>query len=36
MRARPPDDEVGFSILIFRLTDAEVRALLNGPPPFTP
>ena len=36
IHARTPDDEVGHSILIFRLTDAEVRALLEGPPPFTP
>ena len=31
---RAPDDEVGYSILIFRLTDAEVRNYLEGPPPY--
>jgi len=36
LQPRKPDDTVGFSILIFRLTDAEVRALLEGPPPFFP
>ena len=36
LQRREPDDEIGYSILIFRLTDAEVRALLEGPPPFTP
>lgn len=36
LQARKPDDQVGYSILIFRLTDTEVRALLEGPPPFTP
>jgi len=34
LQARAPDDEVGYSILIFRLTDAEVRGYLEGPPPF--
>jgi hypothetical protein len=36
LHARQPDAEVGYSILIFRLTDAEVRALLDGPPNFVP
>jgi hypothetical protein len=36
LHRRAPDDMVGYSILIFRLTDAAVRALLDGPPPFTP
>ena len=31
---RTPDDEVGYSILIFRLTDAEVQRYLEGPPPY--
>ena len=34
LHRRPPDDEVGYSILIFRLTDAEVRSDLEGPPPY--
>jgi hypothetical protein len=34
LQPRAPDDEIGYSILVFRLTDAEVRALLDGPPPF--
>ncbi len=36
LHRRAPDAEVGYSILIFRLTDAEVRALLEGPPPYAP
>ena len=36
LHSRAPDDEVGYSILIFRLTDAEVRKYLEGPPPFSP
>lgn len=35
LRARAPDDQIGYSILIFRLSDADVRLLLDGPPPFT-
>ncbi len=31
LRARPPDDNVGFSIFIYRLTAAEVDAALNRP-----
>jgi hypothetical protein len=34
LQRRTPDDEVGYSILIFRLTDAEVRSYLAGPPPY--
>ena len=34
LQVRAPNDEVGYSILIFRLTDAEVRGYLEGPPPF--
>jgi hypothetical protein len=33
LRGREPDDHVGHSILIFRLTDADVRNALAGPPP---
>jgi hypothetical protein len=33
---RTPDDEIGYSILIFRLTDAAVHDLLEGPPRFVP
>ncbi len=36
LHRRSPDAEVGYSILIFRLTEADVRALLDGPPPFSP
>ena len=36
LQSRAPDAEVGYSILIFRLTDADVRALLEGPPHFIP
>ena len=31
-REHPPDDEVGYSILIYHLTDQEVDAALSGPP----
>jgi hypothetical protein len=34
LQARAPDEEVGYSILIFRLTDADVRSYLEGPPPY--
>ena len=33
LRHREPDEQVGWSILIHRLSDAEVRAALDGPPP---
>ncbi|MBI5771646.1 MAG: glycosyltransferase family 39 protein [Verrucomicrobia bacterium] len=36
LQPRAPDHLVGYSILIFRLTEAEVRALLDGPPPYFP
>ncbi len=32
LRHREPDDEIGYSILIYRLTDAEVQQALEGPP----
>lgn len=32
LRRRQPDDQVGWSILVHRLTDAEVRDALEGPP----
>ncbi len=32
LRHREPDDEIGYSILVYRLTDAEVAQALNGPP----
>ena len=32
LRHREPDDQVGYSILIFRLTDREVQDALTGPP----
>jgi hypothetical protein len=31
-REHPPDDEVGYSILIYHLTDQEVAVALSGPP----
>src|SRR5262249_48894951 len=34
LRQREPDDQVGYSILIYRLSDANVEAALHGPPPF--
>ena len=32
LRHREPEDQVGWSILIHRLSDIEVRAALEGPP----
>ncbi|HEY4310488.1 MAG TPA: glycosyltransferase family 39 protein [Pirellulales bacterium] len=32
LRAREPDDNIGHSILIYRLTDDDVRKALDGPP----
>ncbi len=32
LRKRDPDDQVGYSILIFRLSDEDVRRALDGPP----
>jgi hypothetical protein len=36
LHRRTPDAEVGYSILIFRLTDADVQNYLAGPPPYLP
>ena len=33
LRKREPDDQVGYSILIYRLTDEQVRVALEGPAP---
>lgn len=33
LRRREPDDSVGYSILVYRLTDADVSRALDGPPP---
>jgi hypothetical protein len=33
LRQRRPDDHVNYAILVFRLSDSEVDAALNGPPP---
>jgi len=33
LRQREPDDYVGYSILIYRLTDRDLREALLGPPP---
>jgi hypothetical protein len=33
LRRRPPDDQVNYSILVYNLSDAEVRQALEGPPP---
>lgn len=32
LRQRQPDDQIGYSILIFRLSDGDVRQALEGPP----
>lgn len=32
LRRREPDDQIGYSILIFRLTDRDVQDALTGPP----
>jgi 4-amino-4-deoxy-L-arabinose transferase-like glycosyltransferase len=32
LRQREPDDRVGYSILIYRLSDADIRSALQGPP----
>ena len=32
LRQRHPDDQVGYSILIYRLSDEDVQRALNGPP----
>jgi hypothetical protein len=36
LRSRPPDALAGYSILIFRLSDAEVARALTGPSPESP
>jgi hypothetical protein len=33
LRQREPDDEVGYSILIYRLSDADIQRALRGPRP---
>jgi len=32
LRQRDPDEEIGYSILVFRLTDSDLRAAFDGPP----
>jgi hypothetical protein len=32
LRGREPDDEIGYSILVYRLTDADLAEALDGPP----
>jgi hypothetical protein len=36
LRRRPPDAMIGYTILIYRLTDAEVDQAVNGPAPVGP
>ena len=33
LRRREPDDSIGYSILVYQLTDADVARALDGPPP---
>ncbi len=33
LRHREPDDEINFSVLVYRLTSSELELALNGPPP---
>jgi hypothetical protein len=33
LRRREPDDQIGHSILVYRLTDADLDRALHGPPP---
>lgn len=33
LRRRRPDDQIGYSILVFRVNEAELRAALDGPAP---
>lgn len=33
LRQREPDDAINYSILVFRLTDADITRALDGPPP---
>ncbi len=32
LRQREPDDEVGYSIMIYRLSDGDLARALDGPP----
>jgi hypothetical protein len=32
LRAREPDDEIGYSILVYRLSDQDIARALDGPP----
>jgi hypothetical protein len=32
LRRRIPDDQINYSILVYRLSDADIRAALDGPP----
>ncbi len=36
LRSREPDAMVGYSILVYRLTDRDVALAVNGPPPGGP
>ena len=36
LRQREPDDHVGYSILIYRLTDEDLAEALEGDPPLPP
>jgi hypothetical protein len=33
LRQREPDDSIGFSILVYRLTETDIARALSGPPP---
>jgi hypothetical protein len=33
LRQREPDDNVNYSILVYRLTEADLARALDGPPP---
>jgi hypothetical protein len=32
LRPRDPDDEINFTVLVYRLSDADLRLALEGPP----
>jgi tetratricopeptide (TPR) repeat protein len=32
LRRRPPDDQINYTLLVYRLTDAQLREILDGPP----
>jgi hypothetical protein len=34
LRERAPDDHVGYSILIYRVSEEDLNAALRGPPPY--